>query len=569
MSKKKPRTLVLNSFVNECIKCSEAENDRVNGHIYCDTPIGALFIYTHLVKSLPESDTYIIDGEALMYDNAWKGMDHCWELLNAKISEIEPEVIGISQSYYHGSRLFHETCRRIKEFLPDCTIVGGGNYPTDATDIVLEDPHIDYVIKSEGEATFLEFLAAHYAGKDVSHIDGICYRNPDGEFVINDKTTYIPDISVLPIPDRSVLPMEMYGWGRNVMDRIYPGARFLTMITSRGCPYQCTFCSNKHFWGLRVKYRSVSQVVDEIEILSNEFGAEVIGFNDDNFFVHRKRCLEIMDELNRRKLKVKWFAQGGTLVKSLADEEFLETAVESGLVFLNLAIESGSEETLQRIKKPLDLETANKLVSHVKKTYPDLYMNSGFIVGFPFETRADIINTLEYSASLDLDWAVYNNFRPFPGTELYDFCVENGIIEKFTFHSYDETTRAYADQSLVNGEDWDSEWLTKTIYEYNLRVNFLNNTNIRKGNYKQALNDFYYVMRSFKGHAIGHRQASIACEELGFYDKAGYHRNRESEIMSEDNSFTRYYEMFSLEPINDGAQSGLQPPPMEASVGVG
>ena len=171
--------LLLNSFVNECFKCKKKDSYQVNGHLYCDTPIGTLSIYTHAKKSLPDLKIHIIDAESLMYKHAWKGTDYCWNLLIKKIKKINPKIIGISQAYYHGSKMFHATIKKIKDHLPKSIIVGGGNYPTDATDVVLDDPNIDYVVKSEGEVTFVEFLKKYYASEDLKSIDGICYNNSE------------------------------------------------------------------------------------------------------------------------------------------------------------------------------------------------------------------------------------------------------------------------------------------------------------------------------------------------------------------------------------------------------
>ena len=157
------KVLLLNSFVNKCTKCKMQDNYRVNGHLFSDTPIGILSIHTYISKTLPDVKTEILDAEQLLYINAWRGMDYCWELFTEKLKKVNPQVIGLSQSYYHGSRLFHETVKRIKEILPESVIVAGGNYPTDATDIVLEDPNVDYVIKSEGEVTFTEFVKRYFA----------------------------------------------------------------------------------------------------------------------------------------------------------------------------------------------------------------------------------------------------------------------------------------------------------------------------------------------------------------------------------------------------------------------
>ena len=135
--------LLLNSFVNECIECNEKDSYKINGHLYSDTPIGILSIYSHVRKELPDINANIIDAESLMYQNAWRGTDYCWDLLLKKIVEMNPKIIGLSQSYYHGSRMFHRTVKKIKEQLPESIIVAGGNYPTDAVDVALDDPDLD------------------------------------------------------------------------------------------------------------------------------------------------------------------------------------------------------------------------------------------------------------------------------------------------------------------------------------------------------------------------------------------------------------------------------------------
>jgi radical SAM superfamily enzyme YgiQ (UPF0313 family) len=172
------------------------------------------------------------------------------------------------------------------------------------------------------------------------------------------------------------------------------------------------------------------------------------------------------------------------------------------------------------------------------------------MIGFPFETKKEIIETFEYSKKLELDWAVYNNFRPFPGTELYDTCVELGIVEKFTFDNCDDSARAYgSEESHFDGKDWTKKWLMETMYKYNLEVNFLNSYNLKVGNYKQALNDFEYIVRSFENHAIGHRQASLAANKLGLVDKAHNHALEEKRIMSNGSKFHKYYKEFAISPL--------------------
>lgn len=542
-NRKKPIALLIRCFVDVCYKSTPEKNKEINGHIFCDAPLGILFIYSYARKHLPWVDLRVLDAEALMFENAFKGMEENWKILIDKIVEINPEVIGLSQAYYKGGALFHETCARIKSVLPDVIIVGGCNYPSDGVEVCLEDPNVDYVIQSEGEKTFTEFLEKFFMGRDITEIDGICYRKENGELVVNAKKEFIPDISILPPLDRSVVPMHLYGRGRNAIERIEQGARLLTMIASRGCPYQCSFCSNKIFWGRSIKYRSVEDILDEISELKYKYGARVIGFNDDNFLLNRQIAGDVMKGMIKRKLNVKWVANGGSNVRALTFPGFLDLAVESGLCFLNLAIESGTDETLKAIRKPLRINEAIDVVGNCREKYPRLYLLSNFMVGFPFETREKIDVTFEFSASLNLDWCVYPIFRPYPKTELYDYCVEKGLIEKFNFKTFRD---AMLSESYIDGVDWTGKWLLDYTYEKNLKINFLESYNMKIGNYAQALKDFEYVAFSFKDHAIAFRQAAVAAYKLGLFEKANLYAQNEVKIMSKDNEFTSYYNRFNI-----------------------
>lgn len=540
---KKPVALLVRCFSDVCYESTPENNKDVNNHIFCDIPIGILFIYSYVKKHLSWVDPQVIDAEALMFENAYKGMEANWSLLIEKVVEAKPDIIGLSMTYYKGAALFHETCERIKAVLPDVTIVGGGNYPTDGIDVCLEDPNVDYVIQSEGEKTFTQFVERKLLNQDLTTIDGICYRNENGELVINKKKEYIPDISVLPTPDHSVVPMHLYGRGRNVMERAEQGCRFLTMIASRGCPYQCSFCSNKIFWGRSIKYRSAESILDEIAELKYKYGASVIGFNDDNFLLNRKISGEVMKGIIKRKLDVKWMANGGSNVRALMFPGFLELAVESGLCFLNLAIESGTDEILKAVRKPLRVSEAIDVVGMCREKFPRLYLLSNFVIGFPFETREQIETTFNFSASLNLDWCVYPMFTPYPKTELYDYCVEKGLIEKFNFSAYKTTWKTV---SHVNGVDWDVAWLEDYTYEKNLKINFIESYNMRSGNYAQALKDFEYVAFSFHDLPMAFRYAAIAAHKLGLTEKARHYAQKEVEIMATPNEFNTYYKRFNI-----------------------
>lgn len=208
----------------------------------------------------------------------------------------------------------------------------------------------------------------------------------------------------------------------------------------------------------------------------------------------------------------------------------------------NLAIESASQKTLDRIKKPLRIEEVSNLVELVRRKYPSAWIIGHYIVGFPFESRSDIEYTFKFSSELRTDWVLYSPFKPFPKTELHDYCVENKIITEYV-------PGAPLNISHIDGIDWEGTWLTRAIYEHNLRYNFLDNTNIfhRTGHYDQALRDFKYVTNITRGeHSLAYRQSALAARMMNDNDLARIMEEKERLSLVGNDEFIGWYKFFGL-----------------------
>ncbi len=552
------RVLLLNPFLDQCVEPTQGNEENANGHLFAGTPLGLVYVYTYARKNLPDVDFKIIDGQVMLMKNAEKGMEQNWRLLLDEIVSYDPQIIGISACYYKSAYLFHETCNQIKKILPGVVIIGGGNYPTDGKEAVLEDTDVDFVVMSEGEAPFTALVDCLYGGGDPNDVGGVGFKDENGDLVFTEErynSHFLPPEELM-IPDRSTLPMDFYGKGRNVIDRLGMGGyRSLEMTVSRGCPYKCTFCNAKGFWGQRIRYRDAQSALDEMEILKNEYGANVILINDDNFLLNKKKVSEIAKGIIERKLDIKWLANGGSNVRALCDESFLDLVVESGFLYFNLAIESGSQKTLDRIKKPTRVDEIWTLVELIRKNYPHMWLNGYFIVGFPFETRQEIIDTHQFSIDLKLDWCTYSLFKPFPNTELYDECVAMGLIKNF-----DWNCGSNHEPTVIDGPDWDRTWLYETNYENNLRSNFLKNVNLQRGEtdpyaFEQALRDFEYVISiTSNNHALGYRQAAFVADKLRLKEKAETYRAEEARVLAGDESFVKWYKRLGL-PVDATAHN--------------
>ncbi len=547
------RVLLLNTYSDEYSDIKKEDSRTIDeGRLFVETPLGLCYVYTYAKQNVPHVNFFILDAQAMLIDNIQLGLEKNWGLLLDQIKQIRPDIIGIGAYYFQSARLFHQMCGRIKRILPHAVIVAGGNYPTDAPEKVLADKNVEYIIVSEGERTFADFLTHFYTEKDVSHIAGLGFRQKDGSVRINPQC-YIADLSRVPIPDRSDLPMHIYGRGRNMLDRIFGprNYRALSMTISRGCPFACKFCTAKNFWGRRIRYRDTESALDEMQELKEKYGATVIVINDDNFLLNKAKASSVMEGMIQRKLNLKWYAGGGTAVRVFLDEKYLDLAVRSGYSCFNLAIESSSDETLKRVGKPVQVSEVRTLVQRLRRHYPHLWIGGYFIIGFPFETQQNILQTLEFSYELELDWATYSVFKLLPKTELYDEYIHLALSEsqkKSKGREGFETHYEYSSYILnVDGVDWDRRWLFERQYEYNLKVNFLHNRNLKHGNYVQALRDFEYVIHIAPHHAIAYRQAALAAEKMGLPQLANTYKQKEISCLTSSDEFQKWYQYFSMQ----------------------
>jgi radical SAM superfamily enzyme YgiQ (UPF0313 family) len=265
--------------------------------------------------------------------------------------------------------------RQIRERYPDRTIVLGGVGPFSVEERILERfDWIDIVAHGEGERSAVDLVRALRGDGDLSDVPGIVYRR-DGRIARNAPAGRIADLDGIAPPAYHRIDFGMYA-GHNV-------------ITSRGCPYACTFCSVAPIWGRRPHFRSPRNIVEEMVRLSRDFGVELFLFQDEFFVSSRDKVLGFCEELVRSGLKVKWKAFARV---NLTDAEVMRAMARSGCVEIRYGIESGSDRILERTRKGFTIEEATRVVSEATLHFPRV--DSFFIWGFPFETMEDFNQTL-------------------------------------------------------------------------------------------------------------------------------------------------------------------------------
>jgi anaerobic magnesium-protoporphyrin IX monomethyl ester cyclase len=350
------------------------------------------------------------------------------------------DFVGLTSMTTYFPEMVAETKRAKAYGLP--TIIGGPHVIADPIGS-LKQSGADYACAGEGEILMQELMA----GKDPSKIAGICYWK-DGEVVSNPKAPFYKEIDHFGGPAWHLIDPRTYPYApHGMIARRFPLA---PIITSRGCPYSCTYCSAPITAGKAMRYRTSLEVVNEIEFLHKNFGVREIQIEDDNFTIKRDRVVEICNLLIERNLDVIWSLPNGVRIDRL-DPELLAMMKKAGCYLMALGIESANQRILDMVKKKLDVNLVRKVVGWVRDA--DIEAWGFFMVGFPTETKQEVKNTIDFALTLPLNQAQFTKTTPLPGTEIYDIWKrdysDGKEIDWSTFNYY----AFRANWSKVSGED--------------------------------------------------------------------------------------------------------------------
>jgi magnesium-protoporphyrin IX monomethyl ester (oxidative) cyclase len=334
------------------------------------------------------------------------------------------DLIGISNLFTFTYPVVFDMAKTLKD-KRDAPIVLGGAHPSATPVETLRSKNIDYVVISEGEQTLLDLLDVLDGKKKEKELDGFAWKEGK-QIKVNPKTKFIQDLDSLPFPARHLLPMETYFKKKEAHGPTEE--RWTPLISSRGCPFECTFCTPR-LWQRKWRFRSAKNVVDEIEECIEDFNIHDFYFDDENMTLEKKRVFQICDEIKRRKLDITWQTPNG-IRASVTDRETLAKMKEAGCKHITVAPESGSNRVLNEIMKKhqtLDQVTNVVVAAH------DLGIKTAafLLIGLPGETEEDIRKTIDYSdklARLGLDEISYSIFIPLPGSELYDKLKKEGKL---------------------------------------------------------------------------------------------------------------------------------------------
>ncbi len=320
--------------------------------------------------------------------------------------------------------------RAVKQASPELPVVLGGTHATLLpAETLASAPEIDIIVRGEGEAVFIDLLKTMADKGELRHVPGISYHK-DGGIIHNPIPTTKVELDSLPFLAYHLLPRDKYR-PHPPHGRSFP---FAAVITSRGCPYHCSYCS-KPIGGTKFRGQSPERVIAEIAHNMTDFGVREIAFYDDVFTLNARRARAIAEGILSRNLKIPWTCE--TRV-NLVDKELLNLLRRAGCYAIAYGIESASPEILSSISKDITLEQIDEAVAITREA--GLQTIGYFMIGSPGETPETITETINFARRLKLDFAQFSITTPFPGTELYRLYLKDNAHrpvdwENFTYAS--------------------------------------------------------------------------------------------------------------------------------------
>lgn len=369
---------------------------------YTEPPLSLLYLSSYLRE-------FSKDIEIKIFDLAVNNLKE--EFLLGEIKKEKPEFIGITTSTVTAPWA-ENFLKKIKNISGSPTTVVGGPH---ATVMPSYFSSADFVVLGEGERAFYK----------------IVNNNKEKEKYIREEQ--IANLDEIPYPAYDLIDISsyLYPYPHPTKNDIY-----CRMITSRGCPFNCAFCESPLIWGRKVRYRSVENVMGEIEMLIKKYNVSFIFFSDDTFVLSKERVRKICEEIINRKIKIFW----GCLTRaSNLDLSLLQIMKNSGCREVQVGVESGDEEILKSINKNVTLKEIEETFKLLKKV--GINSKGFFILGHPQDTTETIKKTINFALKLSPTYAFFSIFTPYPGLPIYEEYKNRGYLKTedfslFNYHSY-------------------------------------------------------------------------------------------------------------------------------------
>ncbi len=372
-------------------------------------PLGLAYLAS-MVRE--EHDVKIVDSLTEGYN---------YEDVKKIIKKYNPDIVGITSTTSMIPDAY-AVAKMAKEINENMKIVIGGPHVTFTPErTVKECPCIDFIVRGEGEITFKELVDTLAKNGDPENILGLSINTAE-KVKNNLPRPLIKDVDSIPFPSYDLLPMDKYQ---------ADGMKFGTIITSRGCPFNCIFCSSSLQFGKQWRGHSDKRVIEELKLLYEKYGRREIEFLDDTFTLNRPRAIRIAKRIREEGLDISWSASSRV---DLFNSDVAEALKYGGCHTVYFGIESGSQKTLDFIGKRITPEQSMRAVKNAKTK--KLHALGSFVIGFPEETKEDVKKTIKFSKKVGVDYAQFTIATPYPGTRLWDYAISRKLIFTYDWRKY-------------------------------------------------------------------------------------------------------------------------------------
>jgi anaerobic magnesium-protoporphyrin IX monomethyl ester cyclase len=407
-------------------------------------PIGLMYIAAMLQKS--DYKVEILD--AFMAATFQKNSDTIsvgmpFEQIKQEINSRKPDIVGISGPFTCQIENSIKVSNLAKEVNPDIwTAIGGPHVTLVPREFLEESKNVDIAVAGEGEYAMLDIAQAFEGKKQLSEVKGIAYRQ-NGEVVVNQQRPLVENLDELPYPAYDLVDMELYLNPKNIGYRSFQD-RAISMITSRGCPFNCCFCAVHLHMGQKFRAHSAEYVLNHIQYVVDKFKVKNIFFEDDNLTLDIKRFEAICDGIIERKIKIGWETPNGVRADCL-NLELLKKMKRSGANSIFVGVESGDQQILDNvICKSLDLNRVVEFAKNAKEI--GLKTGAFYIIGFPGETKENMQRTVDFALELKRKYDMGMHLfaaTPSYGTRLYEECKAKGYLpEDLSWNSFAQARQA-------------------------------------------------------------------------------------------------------------------------------
>lgn len=492
-----------------------------------DLPLGPLSMSAYLKKFM-EIEVQLIDFNAevnALEEIPFLNFKELCLFFFKRIKDFNPDFVGISSLFSPSFPNFMEAGAAAKEVWPSSLVLGGGNIPTNSyTEIYKEmgGSYFDGLCFGEGEKPLLSVLQAPDPLLELkTHPSWITMEKVASQELFVPKHDFIENLDDIPFFDYDLCDIDKHHSNQVVASyHNLEKSRGFHIMTSRGCPYFCTFCASHRTHGRSMRYHSIERFKEDCEKLQKKYGAETIIFQDDHLMGDTDRVYEILKIIEELGLQSVY--QNGLTLYAL-DRPMLQAFWNAGVRHLVLPVESGSEKVLKsQMKKPLKMKISYRVAQDCRDL--GIYTNTNILIGMPGETKADLEEARQNLKNVVSNWFNIACASPIVGSEMHDIAKKKGYININTLGSDYRT-------AVINTEDFSSDFIQDYQYFMNLDLNFVNNQDMKLGRYDWAIRGFKNVLRLRHDHAFAHFFISKAHRALGEEAEAEFHESKYLELV--------------------------------------